>query len=81
MAERGLRCGQCGAANPAGNNYCGRCGTFIAGALVGDGEPWRPTDRPGEPRARAQATLIYAIAAIFVLTCVVLSLVVIIWRP
>ena len=81
MADGGLICGQCGAPNPAGNNYCGRCGAFLGGRGATEGEGWRPSDRPGEPRARAQATLIYAIAAVFVLACVALSLVVIIWRP
>lgn len=81
MAERHVVCGQCGAANPAGHNYCGRCGAFLGGRDASDGEPWRPTDRPGEPRARAQATVIYGIAIFFVLACAALSLIVIIWRP
>ena len=81
MAERPIICGQCGAANPPGNNYCGRCGTFLAGRALAEGERWRPTDSPGEPRARRQALIIYAIAALFALSCAILSLVVIIWRP
>lgn len=81
MAERQLICGQCGATNPPGNNYCGRCGVFLGGRAPDDGERWRPSDRPGEPRARRQAAIIYSIAALFALSCLVLSLVVIIWRP
>ncbi len=81
MADGGLVCGQCGARNPAENNFCGRCGAFLAGRGVTEGEGWRPSDQPGEPRARARAMLIYGIAALFVLACVALSLVVIIWRP
>ncbi len=81
MAERASTCGNCGAANPPAGNYCGRCGTFLRSRVPTEGEPWRPTDRPGDPRARRQATLIYAIAALFVLSCLILTLVVVIWRP
>lgn len=81
MAEARLICGRCGASNPAGNNYCGRCGVFLGGRSAGAGEGWRPADRPGDPRARAQARLIFGIVLFFVLACVLLSLTVIIWRP
>lgn len=81
MAEVARRCGQCGAENPAGNNYCGRCGSFLSARGAAGGEGWRPADRAGEPRARAQSHAILIIAALFVLTCVMLSLIVIVWRP
>lgn len=81
MAERATACGHCGATNPPGNNFCGRCGTFIG---------TKPTDEPaarsmiarsGDQRVRRQAQIVYAITAIFVFSCIILALVVIIWRP
>ena len=81
MAETGTICGSFGAVNPADNNYCGRCGTFLGKQFVSDGERWIPTDRPGEPRARAQSRIIFGIVAVLVLACGLLSLVVIVWRP
>ena len=81
MAEERVICRACGHANPDENNFCGRCGVFIASRRAERDERWRPTDQLGEPRARAQARLIYGITLVFVLSCVVLALVVIIWRP
>jgi hypothetical protein len=81
MAEERVICRACGYVNPDENNFCGRCGVFIAGSRAEEGEHWRPADQPGEPRARAQSRLIYGIALAFVFSCVVLALVVIIWRP
>lgn len=81
MAERATICGQCGATNPPGNNFCGRCGTFIG---------TKPTDEPylrstivrsGDRRVRRQAQIVYAITAFFFFSCIILALVVIIWRP
>lgn len=81
MPERATACGNCGAINPPGNNFCGRCGTFI-GAKSADEPPLRPTiARSGDRRARRQAQIVYAITAFFFLACVILALVVIIWRP
>lgn len=74
-------CRQCGTSNPPGNNFCGQCGAFLSAKPTPRAFP-----RPGEPtgeeaRNRRNIAIIYAIVAIFVITCVILSLVVIIWRP
>ena len=81
MAESSRTCRQCGTPNPPGNNFCGRCGTYLA-----------PTPAPAPPRLRAVPTadearnrrnvaIINAIAAFFILSCLILFAVVIIWRP
>ena len=82
MAEGPVLCRQCGTANPPGNNFCGQCGTYMAS------RPTAPAARPRlveptaeETRNRRNIAIIYTITAIFVLSCAVLSLVVIIWRP
>ena len=83
MAKSPAICRQCGTANPPGNNFCGQCGAYIAlrPAVPDDARP-----RPAEPRAeearnRRNIAIIYTITAIFVLSCLILSVVVIIWRP
>jgi uncharacterized membrane protein YvbJ len=81
MPERATACGNCGVVNPPGNNFCGRCGTFI-GTRSTDESPARPPmARTVDRRVRRQAQIVYAITAIFLLSCVILALVVIIWRP
>ena len=81
MPERAISCANCGAANPPGNNFCGRCGTFIGAAGTNGAAPRPVVTRPGDARVRRQARIVYAITAIFLVSCVVLALVVIIWRP
>lgn len=81
MTERASVCGNCGATNPPGNNFCGRCGTFIGARPQAEPEQRPIVARPGDRRARRQALIVYAITAFFVLSCVILALVVIIWRP
>lgn len=81
MSERESICGNCGAVNPRGNNFCGRCGAFI-GAHVATEQGQRPiVTRPGDRRVRNLARIVYAITTLFVLSCAILTLVVIIWRP
>jgi uncharacterized membrane protein YvbJ len=83
MREPGAICRQCGTANPPGNNFCGQCGTFIAPRSAG-----RITALPGpvvssgeEIRLRRNSQIVYAITAIFVVSCIVLAITVIVWRP
>ena len=80
MAQQSITCRQCGMANPPGNNFCGSCGTFLSSAPPA---PRRPSPLPtaDEARNRRNIAIIYAITAIFVLSCIILSAVVIIWRP
>jgi uncharacterized membrane protein YvbJ len=80
MAESSILCRQCGTANPPGNNFCGQCGTYLAPRPAAAAS--RPREAsPEEARNRRNIAIIYAITAIFVVSCIVLSLVVIIWRP
>ncbi len=81
MADERVICRACGYANPSENNFCGRCGVFIASRRARGEEHWRPADQPGVPHARAKVLTIYGITLFFVVSCVVLALVVIIWRP
>ena len=74
-----VACRQCGMVNPPDNNFCGRCGTHLSTrpvALVP-----RPRNTADDARNRRNVTIIYAITASFLLTCLVLTVVVIIWRP
>lgn len=81
MAEERVICRACGYVNPDGNNFCGRCGVFIAGRRDRQEDRRWPSEQTGVPHARAKVLLIYGITLAFVLSCVVLALVVIIWRP
>jgi hypothetical protein len=81
MADRALVCGNCGLVNAAESNYCGRCGAFLKTSPGSDDTAWRPSDVAGEPRLRRQSTFIFTIALLFVVACVVLAAVVIVWRP
>ena len=80
MAQSPLTCRQCGVPNPPGNNFCGSCGTFLSSAPAA---PRRQSRAPAadEARNRRNIAIIYAITAIFVLSCTILAAVVIIWRP
>lgn len=81
MPERASRCGNCGASNPPDNNFCGHCGTFIGTRPATELE-MRPTiAHSGDRRIRRQAQIVYAITALFCFSCIILALVVIIWRP
>jgi uncharacterized membrane protein YvbJ len=81
MSEPPVVCRQCGAANPPGNNFCGRCGTYIAPPPAATALP-KPLAPSGEEvRLRRNSQIVYAITAIFVLTCIALFAVIIIWRP
>ena len=81
MAERTPICGNCGRVNAAGDNYCARCGAFLGAPARDDGAAWRPADAAGDPRLRRQSALIIAIALAFIVACLVLAAVVVIWRP
>jgi predicted nucleic acid-binding Zn ribbon protein len=81
MPERETACQHCGAANPRGNNFCGRCGGFIGAPVAAEQVPRPIVARPGDRRVRRLALIVYLITALFVLTCIILTLVVIIWRP
>ena len=80
MAEPSIACRQCGAPNPPGNNFCGRCGTYLAPTPAAPARP-RPTPTADEARNRRNIAIIYAITAFFILSCIMLAVVVIIWRP
>ncbi len=81
MSEREAACRNCGAANPRGNNFCGRCGAFV-GTPASAEQGSRPVvARPGDRRVRRLASIVYAITAFFLLSCLILTVVVIIWRP
>lgn len=81
MPEREMACRNCGAANPRGNNFCGRCGAFI-GAPAAAEQASRPVvARSGDRRVRRLVLIVYAITALFALSCVILTVVVIVWRP
>ena len=80
MAEIPITCRQCGAANPPANNFCGRCGAHLSPASAALSRP-RPLPTADEARNRRNIAIIYAITAFFVLSCVVLAIVVIVWRP
>jgi predicted nucleic acid-binding Zn ribbon protein len=83
MAESPVICRQCGTANPPGNNFCGQCGTYMASrpAIPAGVRPRPVAPSAEEARNRRNIAIIYTITAIFVLSCIVLSIVVIIWRP
>ena len=81
MADPALACGQCGATNPATNNFCGRCGAFLGPEGAAGERQAAPARQGGEPRARVQSALIIAIVAAFALACLLLSVVIIVWRP
>ena len=82
MAESPVVCRHCGTANPPGNNFCGQCGTYMASRpSVPAARPRQTAPGAEEARNRRNIAIIYTITAIFVLSCILLSLVVIIWRP
>ena len=81
MGSQANICGGCGAHNPPGNNFCGRCGVPLTSRPPAEALQRPIVARPGDRRVRRQAQAVYAITAFFVLACVVLALVVIIWRP
>lgn len=83
MREPGVLCRQCGMANPPGNNFCGQCGTFIAPRPAGEGVvPLKPIVASEEElRLRRNSQIVYGITAVFVLTCIVMFVVIIVWRP
>ena len=83
MPEPGAICRQCGMANPPGNNFCGQCGTFIAPRQADDNVvPLRPVVASDEElRLRRNSQIVYGITAVFVLTCIALFVVIIVWRP
>ncbi|HEY8598137.1 MAG TPA: zinc ribbon domain-containing protein [Thermomicrobiales bacterium] len=81
MPEREEVCRNCGAANPRGNNFCGRCGAFVGAPAAAEEGPRPIVARPGDRRVRRLAGIVYVITALFLLSCVILMLVVIIWRP
>lgn len=80
MTQPAIICRQCGTPNPPGNNFCGSCGTFLSSSPAA---PRRPSPAPtaDDARNRRNIAIIYAITAIFVLSCIILAAVVIIWRP
>lgn len=80
MAELPIVCRQCGTANPPANNFCGSCGAYLAATPDLPARP-RPVLAADEARNRRNVAIIYAITAFFVLSCVLLAAVVIIWRP
>ena len=81
MSEPGSVCRNCGAANPRGNNFCGRCGAFVGTPASAEQGPRPVVARPGDRRVRRLALIVYAITAFFLLSCLILTIVVIIWRP
>jgi predicted nucleic acid-binding Zn ribbon protein len=82
MAEPNMVCRQCGTLNPPGNNFCGQCGTFIAQRPTTATPPFLlPAASAEEARNRRNSQIVYAITALFLLSCIVLSIVVIVWRP
>ncbi len=80
MAEQ-IQCRACGTTNPTGNNFCGQCGAFIGPQTIEPAIVLPATKTDRERRAQRQAFVVYAITALFLLTCAILAIVVIIWRP
>ena len=80
MSAQPVACRQCGMLNPPDNNFCGRCGTHLSTRPVAP-LPSRPRNTAADARNRRNIAIIYAITALFVLTCVLLAVVVIVWQP
>lgn len=81
MAETSRTCRQCGTPNPPGNTFCGRCGAHLAPTPAASPPRLRAVPTADETRNRRNVMIINAIVAFFVISCILLFAVVIIWRP
>ena len=79
MSAQPFACRQCGMLNPPDNNFCGRCGTHLATRPVAIVP--RPRATADSARNRRNIAIIYAITTLFVLTCLILAVAVIVWQP
>jgi hypothetical protein len=64
------------------HNFCGQCGTYIASrptATAAVPSPVVPSTE--EVRLRRNSQIVYAITALFVISCIALFVVIIVWRP